>query len=87
MREASTDGHPQVEPAHLLAALLDQPDGVAPALLTAAGVDPTAVRRAADRALAALPAAPGGSVSSPHLARATHAAITAAGDVARELGD
>src|SRR6187551_1380926 len=30
VRRAATDGHPQVEPAHLLAALLDQADGVAP---------------------------------------------------------
>src|SRR6185295_12162327 len=37
VRRASTDGHPQVEPAHLLAALLGQVDGVAPALLRAAG--------------------------------------------------
>ncbi len=87
VRRASTDGHPQVEPAHLLAALLEQPDGVAPLLLTAAGADLTALRRAADRALAALPAASGASVSSPNLARGTYAAMTAAGDVARELGD
>jgi ATP-dependent Clp protease ATP-binding subunit ClpB len=87
VRRASTDGHPQVEPVHLLAALLDQPDGVAPALLTAAGADLGALRRAADRALAALPAASGTSVSSPNLARGTYAAMTAAGDVARELGD
>ena len=33
VRRAATDGHPQVEPAHLLAALLQQTDGVAPALL------------------------------------------------------
>ena len=32
VRRATTDGHPQVEPAHLLAALLEQPDGVAPAM-------------------------------------------------------
>jgi ATP-dependent Clp protease ATP-binding subunit ClpB len=87
VRRASTDGHPQVEPEHLLAALLAQPDGVAPALLTALGADLAGLRRAADRALASLPAASGASVSSPNLARRTHTALTAAGDAARELGD
>ena len=48
VRRAATDGHPQVEPAHLLAALLDQPDGVAPALLAAVGADAAAVRAAAE---------------------------------------
>ncbi|MBI4942295.1 MAG: ATP-dependent chaperone ClpB [Actinobacteria bacterium] len=87
VRRASTDGHPQVEPAHLLDARLAQSDGVAPALLGAVGADLAALRRTADRALAALPAASGSSVSSPNLARGTYSAMTAAGDVARELGD
>src|SRR5215213_3605802 len=57
VRRAATDGHPQVEPAHLLAALLEQSDGVAPALITALGVDVPALKAAADRSLAALPSA------------------------------
>ncbi len=69
VRRAATDGHPQVEPAHLLAALLEQTDGVAPALLAAAGADVAALKTAADRGLAALPSASGSSVSSPGLGR------------------
>ena len=38
-------------------------------------------------ALAALPSASGSSVSSPSLGRAAYQALSAAGDVARELGD
>ncbi len=87
VRRAATDGHPQVEPAHLLSALLAQADGVAPALLAATGADPAAVRAAADRSLAALPSASGSSVSTPSLARPAYQALSAAGDVARELGD
>src|SRR4051812_28011645 len=87
VRTASTDGHPQVEPAHLLAALLDQQDGVAPALLRAVGVDVPQLVAANTRALAALPRATGSSVSTPGLARTTYQALSAAGDVARELGD
>jgi ATP-dependent Clp protease ATP-binding subunit ClpB len=87
VRRASTDGHPQVEPAHLLDALLGQADGVAPALLRAVQADVPGLRRAADRALTALPAASGASVSSPQLGRATYSALSAAGEVARGLGD
>jgi ATP-dependent Clp protease ATP-binding subunit ClpB len=87
VRRAATDGHPQVEPAHLLSALLEQADGVAPALLAATGADAAAVKSAADRALAALPSASGSSVSSPGLGRAAYQALSTAGDVARELGD
>jgi ATP-dependent Clp protease ATP-binding subunit ClpB len=84
---AATDGHPQVEPPHLLAALLEQSDGVAPALLRAIGADVHALARSADTALAAMPSASGSSVSSPSLGRAAYQALSAAGDVARELND
>jgi ATP-dependent Clp protease ATP-binding subunit ClpB len=87
VRRAATDGHPQVEPAHLLAALLEQTDGVAPALLTAAGADAKAVQAAANGSLARLPKASGSSVSSPGLGRHAYQALSAAGEVARELGD
>jgi ATP-dependent Clp protease ATP-binding subunit ClpB len=87
VRRASTDGHPQVEPAHLLAALLGQVDGVAPALLRAVGADVDAVAADAERTLAAAPSASGSSVSSPSLGRGTYQAMSAAGEAARELGD
>ena len=87
VQRASTDGAPQVEPAHLLAALLAQGDGVAPALLRAVGVDLTTTRRSVEAAIAALPRASGQSVSSPSLGRATYQAMSAAGEVARELDD
>jgi ATP-dependent Clp protease ATP-binding subunit ClpB len=87
IQRAATDGAPQVEPAHLLAALLAQGDGVAPALLRTVGVDLAALRRSTEAALAALPKASGQSVSSPNLARGTFQAMSGAGEVARELGD
>ncbi|GAB6899763.1 ATP-dependent chaperone ClpB [Kineosporia succinea] len=87
VRRAATDGAPQVEPAHLLGALLEQPDGVAPALLQAVGADPQALRRTNSTLIENLPRASGSSVSSPSLGRATYSAMSAAGDVARELGD
>jgi ATP-dependent Clp protease ATP-binding subunit ClpB len=87
VRTASTDGHAQVEPAHLLAAVLHRTDGAAIAVLTELGVDVAAVRSAADRTLAQLPRASGSSLSSPGLSRAAYQALSAAGDVQRELED
>jgi ATP-dependent Clp protease ATP-binding subunit ClpB len=87
VRTASTDGHAQVEPAHLLAAVLQQSDGAATAVLTELGADVTALRAAADRVLGGLPRASGASLSSPGLSRAAYQALSAAGDVQRELND
>jgi ATP-dependent Clp protease ATP-binding subunit ClpB len=87
VRRATTDGHPQVEPAHLLAALLEQSDGVAPAVLKAVGVDVVQLTAGIERALRSLPSASGSSVNAPGLGRGTYQAMTAAGEVARELGD
>jgi ATP-dependent Clp protease ATP-binding subunit ClpB len=87
VRTASTDGHAQVEPAHLLAAVLDQSDGAAVAVLTETGADAGALRSAAKRALAGLPRASGSSLSSPGLSRAAYQALSAAGEVARDLND
>jgi ATP-dependent Clp protease ATP-binding subunit ClpB len=39
IRQAASDGNPQVDPVHLLMALLKQADGTAQPLLEAAGAD------------------------------------------------
>ena len=44
---AGSRGHQELTPEHLLAALLDQQDGVTGALLRKLGVDPAQVRQAA----------------------------------------
>ena len=56
-------GHAQVEPLHLLAALLEQ-QGVATALLGAVGAEPTALAREVRTRLAARPSASGSSVAA-----------------------
>ena len=38
LKSASAAGNPDIRPGHLLVALLEQPDGIAGPLLTAAGV-------------------------------------------------
>jgi ATP-dependent Clp protease ATP-binding subunit ClpB len=87
VRRATTDGHPQVEPAHLLAALLEQSDGVAPALLKAIGVDVNRLAASIQGTLRSLPSASGSSVNAPGLGRGTYQVMTSAGEVARDLGD
>jgi len=87
VRRAAADGHPQVEPVHLLLALLDQTEGTAGPLLEAVGADPRGVHAEAEQLLARLPKASGSTVAAPGLARPTYAALQAATDRARELGD
>jgi ATP-dependent Clp protease ATP-binding subunit ClpB len=87
IRSAGAHGHPQVEPAHLLTALLDQPDGAALAVLQAAGGDVTTTRQAAEAALSRLPAAHGATTAPPQLGRALLAVLDIADKQAGELGD
>jgi ATP-dependent Clp protease ATP-binding subunit ClpB len=84
---ASTAGNPQVEPAHLLKALMDQREGVAVALLRATGADPDAVSVQASSAIKALPAASGGSSQQAQLSRPALQAIQNAKNEADRLGD
>ncbi len=58
---AQNGNNPQVEPEHLLVALLEQREGIVPGLLRKMNVDPTAVGRGARELLAKLPSAYGGS--------------------------
>ena len=87
VQRAATAGHPDVRPAHLLAALLEQADGATVPLLRAAGVDAEAVRAGVDRLLGRLPRATGAGVAAPGLARSLHAVLTGAEKSARERGD
>ncbi|MDR6559495.1 ATP-dependent Clp protease ATP-binding subunit ClpB [Arthrobacter pascens] len=84
---ASTAGNPQVEPAHLLKALMDQREGVAVALLRATGTDPDAVSVQASSAIKNLPATSGSSVQQAQLSRTALQAIQTAQNEADRLGD
>ncbi|TKR26590.1 ATP-dependent chaperone ClpB [Cellulomonas hominis] len=87
IQQASAAGNPQLEPAHLLNALLAQEGGVANGLLDAVGADRQALGRAVRAILVNLPAASGSSVAQPTASRATASAIEAASAEARTLGD
>ncbi|WP_431968096.1 ATP-dependent chaperone ClpB [Nocardia sp. bgisy134] len=86
LQAASAAGNPDIRPAHLLVALLDQTDGIAAPLLKAVGVDPATVRREAQDIVDRLPRATG-ATTTPNLGREALGAITAAQRLATELGD
>ncbi|MFE3753702.1 ATP-dependent chaperone ClpB [Nocardia tengchongensis] len=83
---ASVAGNPEIRPAHLLVALLDQTDGIAAPLLKAVAVDPAAVRREAQEIVDRLPRATG-ATTTPNLGREAIAALSSAQHLATELGD
>ena len=84
---AADRGNPQVEPLHLLSALLGQQGGVAVALLDAVGVNRADVAARANAAIAALPGAEGSSVQQPNASRTLSRVISDAGKEATALGD
>src|SRR3954454_6341607 len=87
VRRAATEGHPQVEPAHLFVALLSQGDGPAVPLLEAVGADPQALRRRAEEQIAALPKAAGATVGRPELSRPMLVVLNTAANRAKQLED
>ena len=54
--------HPNIEPLHLLKALIEQPDGVVPSVLRRIGVDVNLLSGSIDQELAKLPRATGSSM-------------------------
>ncbi len=68
---AEQAGHPQVEPEHLLVALLEQPSGIAPEILRKLNVDPRDLAGRARHTFEKLPRTQGGAppAASPRLAK------------------
>ena len=87
VQAAALAGNPDVGPTHLLGALLAQGDGIAAPLLAAVGADPAAVRTEVSALGKKLPSAAGATVGAPQLSRETLGAITAAQQLATEMGD
>ncbi|MBB3039621.1 ATP-dependent chaperone ClpB [Hoyosella altamirensis] len=87
MQAASAAGNPDIRPVHILAALLDQADGVAAPLLKAVNADPGSVRAETAALTDRLPVVTGSSVATPQLNREALSAITAAQKLATELDD
>jgi ATP-dependent Clp protease ATP-binding subunit ClpB len=75
----------EVSPAHLLAAVLDQSDGIAGPILTRVGVEPAVVRARIGDELARLPQAFGGA--EPTIDRELRDALEAADRQRIDMGD
>lgn len=84
---ASTAGNPQIEPVHLLKALMDKRESVAVALLKAVGVDPDVVSTAASTAIKALPASSGSSVAQAQFSRQLLQVVQTAQQSSADAGD
>jgi ATP-dependent Clp protease ATP-binding subunit ClpB len=87
IESAASSGHAQVEAAHVLDALLRQPEGIIHPLLQAVGVQPAAIEAGVRAELSRLAAASGSSVAAPSYARAALQVLTNAGDLAAEMND
>ena len=84
---AGAAGNPQVEPIHLLEALIEQREGIALSLLEAVGADVRAIGARTRNALVALPSAQGASTGSAQLSNALLAIVRDAGERAEAGGD
>ena len=87
VRAATASGHPQVSPAHLVIALLDQTDGITTPLLRAVSADPAAVRADTERLIASMPSATGSGVSAPQFDGDSARVLTHAQQLAADMGD
>ncbi|MGY1808532.1 ATP-dependent chaperone ClpB [Blastococcus sp. SYSU D00669] len=86
-RLAVDRGQAALEPLHLLAALLEQSDGIAVPLLKAVGAEPADVRSKAEAALKRMPSVTGATVSAPSPSRELLRVINLASEQASALGD
>ena len=84
---AQTAGNPTIETAHILKALMDQREGVAVAVLKAAGLDVDAISEAASAEIKKLPKASGTSVQNASFSRSALSALQAAQTRAQGFGD
>lgn len=87
LQSASALGNPDIRPAHLLVALLKQEDSITHPVLQSAGVDIPALLAAAEKEVNTYPQASGSGMSHPQFNRDALNALTAAQQLADELGD
>jgi len=87
LQAASAAGNPQVEPIHLLQALIEQREGIALSLLQAVGADTRAIGARTRNALVSLPSTQGASAGSAQASRALLAVVQDAEERAQGAGD
>jgi ATP-dependent Clp protease ATP-binding subunit ClpB len=84
---ASRYNHQQIESEHLLAAMLEEPDGIAGAMLRKLGVSPAEIGREVAVALEKLPRVSGGGIGENYLSPRTKAVLEAAFTEATRMKD
>ena len=82
---AEAEGHPQLEVAHLLLALVEQPDGVVPAVLERIGADPAALAGAVATSWRSSRRSPAGAADPGNEARRVLSDAHAGGADARRV--
>ena len=87
LQAAAAAGNPQVEPIHLLEALIEQREGIALSLLEAVAADVRAIGARTRNALVALPSTQGASAGSAQPSNALLAVVRDAGERAEAGGD
>jgi ATP-dependent Clp protease ATP-binding subunit ClpB len=85
VERARSRGNPEVTPDHLLAAVLDQPEGIAGPLLARVGVEPAVLAGRAGEAVTRLPRVSGGA--DPGLDRALRDVLEAADGARADMSD
>ncbi|HEX9041634.1 MAG TPA: ATP-dependent chaperone ClpB [Trebonia sp.] len=87
IQQATADGNPQVEPVHLLLALLQQTDGMIRPVFERVGADLNQVRAEAAALQHKLPQTHGAAASRPDGSRQLLSVLNTAEELAREMGD
>ncbi|HLN16595.1 MAG TPA: Clp protease N-terminal domain-containing protein, partial [Acidimicrobiales bacterium] len=83
--QATASHHAEITPAHLLAAVLAQPENISHPLLQRVGVEPAVLARRLGEELSRLPRAVGGSEAS--LSRAARDRLETADELRADMGD
>ncbi|WP_085907055.1 ATP-dependent chaperone ClpB [Kiloniella majae] len=84
---AHRSDHQRLTPEHMLKVMLDDSEGLATNLITAAGGNPSKAREDVDRALAKLPKVSGQDVGQIYLAPETARVFEQAEQIAKKAGD
>lgn len=87
--KAARLSHQQIDVEHVLAALLEQDGGLAPAIVTKAGVSPELLRRRLEQELDRLPkvSGPGGAPDQIYITGRLNRLLAQAEDEAKRLKD
>ncbi len=87
IRRATAEGNPQVEPTHLLAALLNQGEGIIRPLLKEVGASADETNTKVERAITGLPKVSGSTASAPESSRQLIVSLNTAAQRARQMED